>query len=86
MLFRKEGIRIALDCDLSLISRLLKKNEKEGYIYRMLMKIKNKKRKQNAFFLTEKGLNLAEELHEKYPNHELKKEKVCITQKYLREF
>jgi hypothetical protein len=44
------------------------------------------KRKQYAFFLTEKGMNLAEELHEKYPHHEMKKEKVCITQKCLGEF
>ena len=58
----EQGIKSALDCDLSLISRLLKKNEKKGYIYRTLLKVANKKRKQNAFFLTEEGIKIANEL------------------------
>jgi hypothetical protein len=47
---------------LGLISRLICKNEKKGYIYRELLKVENKKRKQNAFFLTNKGIKLATEL------------------------
>ena len=58
-LITEEGIQRALGCDLSLISRLLMKNENEGYTYRKLLKIKNKKRKQYAFFLTDKGIELA---------------------------
>ncbi len=58
----EKGIKCALGCDLSLISRLLKKNEEKGYIYRVLSKVENKKRKQNAFFLTEEGVRIAREL------------------------
>jgi hypothetical protein len=60
----EKGITNALECDMSLISRLLNKNEKKGYIYRMLAKVENKKRKQNAFFLTDDGIRIALELTE----------------------
>jgi len=60
----EQGIRKALDCDLSLISRMLKRNEEKGYIFRILSKVENKKRKQNAFFLTEDGIKIARELTE----------------------
>jgi DNA-binding MarR family transcriptional regulator len=61
-LITEKGIQSVVDCDLSLISRLLKKNEKRGYIYRTLSKVESKKRKQNAFFLTEEGIKIALEL------------------------
>ena len=61
-LLTQKGIQSKINCDLSLISRILKKNEKKGYIYRSLKKIKNKKRKQNAFFLTNDGVKVAMEL------------------------
>lgn len=85
-LITEKGIRMALECDISLISRLLKKNEQQGYIYRLLSKVENKKRKQNAFFLTEKGLDLASEIYKEFPNCDLKKENVCATQKCLKEY
>ena len=59
----EKGIHEALDCDLGLISRILKKNEEKGWIYQSLLKIENKKRKQNAFFLTKEGLEIALELN-----------------------
>ena len=62
-LLTQKGIQSKINCDLSLISRILKKNEKKGYIYRSLKKIKNKKRKQNAFYLSDEGMERAEELH-----------------------
>ena len=65
-LITQQGIRNVLDCDLSLISRLLDKNEKMGYIYRTLSKIENKKRKQNVFSLTEEGLKIAFEINNSY--------------------
>ena len=37
----EKGIQMVLNCDIGLISRILKKLEKEGYIYRKLMKIEN---------------------------------------------
>jgi DNA-binding MarR family transcriptional regulator len=58
-LFTQRGIQSVLECDLSLISRLLKKNEEEGYIIKALLKIENKKRKQNAYFLTDEGIEFA---------------------------
>jgi hypothetical protein len=58
-LITQQGITNALDCDRSFISRLLRKNEREGLIFRKLIKIENKKRKQNAFFLTEEGIKYA---------------------------
>ena len=82
----EQGIRNALDCDLSLISRIIKRNEEKGHIFRTLSKVENKKRKQNAFFLTDEGLSLAEELQKKYPDFELKKGKGCVIQKCLKEF
>lgn len=61
-LLTQKGIQSKINGDLSLISRILKKNEKKGYIYRALKKIENKKRKQNAFFLTNDGVKVAVEL------------------------
>lgn len=54
-----------INCSLCYISRILKKIEEEGYVYRRLMRIENKKRKHNAFFLTDKGFKLAEKIREK---------------------
>jgi DNA-binding PadR family transcriptional regulator len=64
----QKGIQSEINCGLGYISRILKKNEEDGYIYRTLMKIENKKRKQYAFFLTEEGLRFAEELRMKVMN------------------
>ena len=50
-LLTEQGIQSVLNCDLGLISRILKKNEKKGYIYRTKSKIENKKRIQTVFFL-----------------------------------
>jgi hypothetical protein len=46
----EQGIHKVIQCDLGHLSRLLTKNEKKGNIFRELLKIENKKRKQNAFF------------------------------------
>lgn len=51
----ESGIQGAIDCDLGYISRLLKKNEKKGFIRREKLRIKNKYHIQNAFFLTIRG-------------------------------
>jgi len=61
----EKGIQKKLNCDIGLISRIIKKNEEEGYIYRKIMKIENKKRKQNAIFLSDEGIERAKELHNK---------------------
>lgn len=58
----EKGIQKKLNCDIGLISRILKKNEEEGYIYRKMMIIENSKRKQNAFYLSDEGTERAEEL------------------------
>ena len=69
-LITEQGIQSVIACDLSLISRLLSKNEKKEYIYRKLLKIKNKKRKMCAFFLTERGEKIAKELTKLNLNHD----------------
>lgn len=61
----ENGIHKACNCTLGLISRILIKNEKNGYIFRKKVKIINKKNKQYAFFLTESGLNIALEIKDK---------------------
>jgi len=61
----QKGIQNKVNCDLSVISRILKKNEEKGYIYPVLMKIENVKRKQNAYFLSDEGLKIAENLRKK---------------------
>jgi DNA-binding PadR family transcriptional regulator len=58
----EKGIQSSINCGLGYISRILKKNEEQGYIFRKLMRIENGKRKQYAFFLTKEGLKLAEKL------------------------
>lgn len=82
----QQGIQFVLDCDISLVSRLLKKNENNGYIYRSLLKIENKKRKQYAYFLTSTGLNFAWELQNRYPNLKLEPANKKNIQKCLQEF
>jgi predicted transcriptional regulator len=62
-LLTEEGIKHNLECDLGFLSRLLNENEKKGYIFRKKVKIKNKKRRQNGFFLTQKGLQLSREIN-----------------------
>lgn len=58
-LFTQHGLQSVLDCDQSYISRLLRKNEREGLISRRMLKIENRKQRQNAFFLTEEGIRFA---------------------------
>lgn len=58
----EQGIQREVNCDLSYISRLLKDNERNGYLYRKKLNINTKKRKQNAFFLTEKGKKIAKDI------------------------
>jgi DNA-binding MarR family transcriptional regulator len=81
-LITEKGIQSALKCDLGHISRLLKKNEENGLVYRTLSKIKNRKRKQFAFFLTEEGKKVASELmNMKYHSYAIsKKNKYIQTQ------
>ncbi len=64
-LITEKGIQKELDCSLSYVSRILKKLEEEGYVYRRLMRIENKKQKQKAVYLTDEGLKLAEKIREK---------------------
>jgi DNA-binding PadR family transcriptional regulator len=64
----EQGIQNALKCTLGLISRILTRNEKDGYIYRKKAKIINKKNKQNVFFLTDVGLDVAIEIKSKIIN------------------
>jgi hypothetical protein len=49
------------------------------------MKVENKKRKQNAFFLTEKGEKVALEIKESKAKS-LKKSKKNVTQQHLSEY
>ena len=58
----EQGIQMEFGWDLSIISRLLKENENEEYIYRKLLKIENMNRRMNGFFLTDSGLEFALEL------------------------
>lgn len=64
-LLTEEGIQKETGYSLCHISRILKSLEKEGYVYRKLMRIENKRRKHNAFFLTKKGFKIAERIMEK---------------------
>ena len=64
-LLTEKGMQNELNCSLCYISRVLKKIEKEGYVYRRLMRIEKKKRKYHAFFLTDEGLKLAKRIKEK---------------------
>ena len=57
------GIKKELDCDLGFLSRLMKKNEIDGLIFRIKVKIINKKRRQNVYFLTPKGMELANKIY-----------------------
>ncbi|UCH88757.1 MAG: hypothetical protein JSV49_11010 [Thermoplasmata archaeon] len=61
----QKGIQKELKCGLGLISRILIKNEKEDYICRKKLRIEDKKRKQNVYFLTDEGLKIAKELEKK---------------------
>jgi DNA-binding MarR family transcriptional regulator len=61
----EKGIQSLMNCSLSYISQILKKIEEEGYVYRKLVRIENKKRKQKAVFLTDEGLELAERIKQK---------------------
>jgi DNA-binding MarR family transcriptional regulator len=67
-LITQQGIKNILDCDLSLISRILKRNEDDGNIHKRLSKIENKKRKQYIYFLTEKGAKIALEITKLSPD------------------
>ena len=81
----EQGIRSAIDCDLSLISRILQRNEEKGYISRTLSKVESKKRKQNAFFLTDEGVRIALELKEAKSKLGVNS-KVNITQQHISEY
>ncbi len=65
-LITQQGIQSVLGCHRSLISRLINKNVKKGYIYRTLSKIEDKKRKQNVYFLTDEGVKIALEITNSY--------------------
>ena len=67
-----QGISNKLECAISLVSRIVSENEKDGYIYRTKSKIINGKRKQYTFFLTEEGLKLAKEILAELSNPNLK--------------
>jgi hypothetical protein len=58
----ERGISNSLNCTLGWISRILKKNEEEGIIFRTKSKIVKNKKKQNVFFLTENGVGIAKEI------------------------
>jgi site-specific recombinase XerC len=58
----EKGIQRVLNCNLGHISRILKKNEKKGNMYRSLLRIENEKRKLFAFFLTPEGIKIPEEI------------------------
>jgi DNA-binding MarR family transcriptional regulator len=62
-LITEQGIKNEINCTLGLVSRILKKNEEIGYIFRTKLKIVKCRRKQNVFFLTENGLIIATEIH-----------------------
>ena len=64
----QKGIQNAVNCNQSVISRILKKNEEEGNIYRVLKRIENSNRKQNAYFLSDIGIPIAEEIRRKIPD------------------
>ena len=64
-LITEKGIQSEINCSLCYISRILKKMEEEGYVYRRLIRIENKKRKQKAVFMTGEGLKLAKIISEK---------------------
>jgi predicted transcriptional regulator len=61
----QKGIQRIINCDLSVICRILKKNVENGFIYQKKMKIENVRQKKNAYFLTDNGFNLSEELRKK---------------------
>lgn len=82
----QHGIQNCIECDGSFVSRLLKKNEENGYIYHHLSIIEYKKRKQFVYFLTGQGINLAKELKRRYPNLELNENKKSIIQRHLLDF
>lgn len=60
--FTEQGIQRIFRYNLGHISRVIKNLEQKELIFRSLRKIENKDRKQNTFFLTEKGLKAASEL------------------------
>jgi DNA-binding PadR family transcriptional regulator len=66
----EKGIQRELNCAIGFISRILTKNEEDGFIYRKLMKIEKIKRKRHAFYLTNEGLERAEELRKKISDWE----------------
>jgi len=67
-LLTEEGIQKETGFSLCYISQILKRLEKEGYVYRKLMRIENKRRKHNAFFLTKKGFKIVEKIRGKKSN------------------
>ena len=58
----EQGICDTLGCTLGLISRILKENESNGFIYRTKSKFVLNRKRQNVFFLTENGLRIALEM------------------------
>ena len=58
----QKGIQNVIECDLGFLSRILNRNIEEGNLYRVKSKVNHKKRKQNVFFLTEKGIRLAKDI------------------------
>jgi CRP-like cAMP-binding protein len=62
VLLTQKGICGYFECSVSHISRVLKQNEIQGFIYRKKVHIKDEKIKQYAFFLTEEGIYKGVEL------------------------
>ena len=83
-LITEKGIQSVINCNLSHISRILKKNIEEENIYCKLSQIENSNRKQKAFFLSEEGLRIALAL--KNSNLQLKFESINFTQKEIIEY
>ena len=86
VILTEHGIQKALGCSLACISQILSKLENKGYVNRNLAKIKNKKRKQFAFFLTLEGIDYELELKKVIGELTFKNLTVNYTQKKLFEY
>jgi DNA-binding MarR family transcriptional regulator len=67
-----QGIQKAVKCNSGYLSRILRKFENDGYIRRSKSKIAKKKRKQYAFYLTDKGEKFAEKLKINLSEYDMK--------------
>ena len=60
----QQGLHKKLKCNLSHISRILNKNESNGFIKRKKTRIDNGSRKRYVFFLTDEGIAFAKKIEE----------------------